>query len=102
MAIVETIESTPDGHRRLSLRSTSDNQPFYEITVNTKQDVAAALERARAAQKQWAKVPLQKRVEIVRGAVDRLVEHREQVIHDLRQDTGKTRAETLMVEIIAA
>ena len=102
MAIVEPIESTPDGHRRLSLRSTSDNQPFHEITVNTKEDVTAALERARTAQKQWAKVPLQRRADIVRGAVDSLVEHREEIIHDLRQDTGKTRAETLMVEIIAA
>jgi acyl-CoA reductase-like NAD-dependent aldehyde dehydrogenase len=102
MAIVEPIESTPDGHRRLSLRSTSDNQPFHEITVCTKEDVAAALERARVAQKEWAKVPIARRAEIVRGAVDRLVEHREQVIHELREDTGKTRAETLMVEIIAA
>jgi len=102
MAIVEPIESTPDGHRRLSLRSTSDNQRFHEITVNTKEDVAAALERATAAQRDWAKVPVERRAEIVRGAVDRLVAHREQIIHDIRQDTGKTRAETLMVEIIAA
>ena len=102
MAIVEPLSPTPDGHRRLRLVSTSDNQPFHEITVNTKEDVAAALERARAAQKEWAKVPIAKRAEIVRGAVDKLVEHREEVIEMLRQDTGKTRAEAIMIEIIAA
>jgi acyl-CoA reductase-like NAD-dependent aldehyde dehydrogenase len=102
MAIVEPLSPTPDGHRRLRLRSTSDNQPIHEITVNTKEDVDAALARAKAAQLQWAKVPIAERARIVRGAIDRLVEQREQVIADIRADTGKTRAEMLMVEIIAA
>jgi acyl-CoA reductase-like NAD-dependent aldehyde dehydrogenase len=102
MAIVEPLSPTPDGHRRLRLRSTSNNEPFHEITVNTKEDVEAALERARAAQKEWARVPVAERARIVRGAVDRLVEHRAEVIADIREDTGKTRAEALMVEIIAA
>ena len=102
MAIVEPLSPTPDGHRRLRLRSTSDNQPIHEITVNTKEDVDAALVRAKAAQREWAKVPIAERARIVRGAIDRLVEQREQVISDIRADTGKTRAEMLMVEIIAA
>ena len=102
MAIVEPLSPTPDGHRRFRLRSTSNNQPFHEITVNTKEDVDAALARARAAQKEWAKVPVAERARIVRGAVDRLVEQREEVIKMLRDDCGKTRAEALMIEIIAA
>ena len=35
MAIVEPLSPTPDGHRRLRLRSTSNNEPFHEITVST-------------------------------------------------------------------
>jgi hypothetical protein len=35
MAIVEPISPTPDGRRRLRLRSTSNNEPFHELTVNT-------------------------------------------------------------------
>ena len=70
--------------------------------MNRKEDVAAALEKARAAQKEWAKRPVAERAEIVRGAIDALVQHREEVIEMLRQDTGKTRAEAIMVEIIAA
>jgi acyl-CoA reductase-like NAD-dependent aldehyde dehydrogenase len=102
MAIVEPLPPTPDGHRRFRLRSTSSNQPIHEITVNTKDDVDAALARARAAQKEWAKVPVGERARIVRGAVDRLVEQREEVIQMLRDDCGKTRAEALMIEVIAA
>ena len=67
MAIVEPLSPTPDGHRRLGLRSTSNNEPIHEITVNTQEDVAAALVRARAAQKLWAKVPIAERARIVRG-----------------------------------
>ncbi len=102
MAIVEPLSPTPDGRRRLRLISTSDNQPFHEITVNTKEDVAAALQRAKVAQRDWAKVAVAERARVVRGAIDRLVEQRDQVIEMLRQDTGKTRAEALMIEIIAA
>jgi acyl-CoA reductase-like NAD-dependent aldehyde dehydrogenase len=102
MAIVEPLSPTPDGHRRLRLRSTSDNQPFHEITVSTREDVEAALVRARAAQREWAKVPIAERASIVRGAIDRLVEHRAEIVETVRQDTGKTRAEVFMVEIISA
>lgn len=102
MAIVEPLSPTPDGHRRLRLRSTSNNEPIHEITVNTKEDVEAALARAREAQKEWAKVPVAERARIVRGAVDRLVEQREEVIQMLRDDCGKTRAEAIMIEVIAA
>jgi len=102
MAIVEPLSETKEGRRRLGLRSTSNNQPFLEITVSTREDVADALARARTAQKAWARVPIAERARIVRGAVDRLVEHRDEAIADIREDTGKTRAETLMIEIIAA
>jgi len=39
MAIVEPLAPTADGHRRLRLRSTSNNEPIHEITVDTKEDV---------------------------------------------------------------
>ena len=102
MAIVEPLSPTPDGHRRLGLRSTSNNEPIHEITVSTKEDVDAALARAKAAQREWAKIPVAERARIVRGAVDRLVEHRAEVVDMLRDDCGKTKAEALMMEVIAA
>ena len=102
MAIVEPLAPSPDGHRRLGLRSTSSGEPIHEITVNNRDDVAAALARAKAAQRDWGSTPVAERARIVRGAIDYLVEHRAELIDTIRADTGKTRAEALMVEVIAA
>jgi acyl-CoA reductase-like NAD-dependent aldehyde dehydrogenase len=102
MAIVEPLSSTDDGHRRLGLRSTATNEPICEITVGTAEDVAEALVRARAAQKEWSEVPLAERARIIRGAVDLLVQYRNDIIETIREDTGKTYAEGLMIEIIAS
>ena len=102
MAIVEPQSPTTEGRRRLALRSTATNELLGEITVSNADDVAQALERAKAAQKEWARVPVTERAKIVSGAVDLLVKHRNEVIETIRRDTGKTHADALMVEVIAA
>ena len=102
MAIVEPLSPSSDGRRRLALRSTLDHEPVGELVVNTAEDVAEALQRARVAQKQWAQVPVAERARIVGGAVDVLFKHRNEVIDMIRRDTGKTHAEALMIEVIAA
>jgi len=102
MAIVEPLPPTEDGHRRLALRNTATREPVGELTVNTAEDVAEALSRARAAQKKWAKVPIAERAKIVSGAIDLLVKYREEVIEMICQDTGKTHTDALMVEVIAS
>jgi len=102
MAIIEPQSPTNEGRRRLALRSTVTNQPVGEVIVSTAVDVAAALDRAKAAQKQWAQVPIAERAKIVRGAVDLLVKYREEVIETIRRDTGKTHIDALMIEVIAA
>ncbi len=100
MAIVEPLSSTADGRRRLGIRSPANREPVGEIVVNRADDVAAAIAKARDAQKEWAKVPVAERARIVRGAIDLLVEQREQVVETVMKETGKTRLEALMMEII--
>jgi acyl-CoA reductase-like NAD-dependent aldehyde dehydrogenase len=102
MAIVEPHSPTDDGRRRLGLRNTATGEVVGEITVNTAEDVAAALARAKVAQKKWAQVPIAERAKIIRGAVDLLVKYRENVIETIRRDTGKTHIDALMIEVIAA
>ena len=102
MAIVEPQSPTDDGRRRLGLRNTATGEVIGEITVNTAEDVAAALARARVAQKKWAQVPIAERAKIMRGAVDLLVKYREDVVATIRRDTGKTHIDALMIEVIAA
>ena len=102
MAIVENLPAADDGRRRLGLRNTATNETVREITVNTADDVAAALTRAQAAQRRWAKVPVAERAKIVRRSLGLLVEHRHEIVEGICADTGKTRADALMIEIIAA
>jgi acyl-CoA reductase-like NAD-dependent aldehyde dehydrogenase len=102
MAIVEPLAPANDGRRRLQLRSTATNESIAEIAVNTVEDVGEALVRARKAQKAWAQVPIAERAKTIRRAVDLLVKYRNEIIETIRQDTGKTRADALMIEIIAS
>lgn len=102
MAIVENLPASKDGRRRLGLRSTATNEPVREITVNTADDVAVAVARARDAQRKWAEVPIAERARIVRRSLDGLVQHRNDIIDGICGDTGKTRADALMIEIISS
>ncbi len=100
MAIVEALEPTPEGRRRLGLRSPLGEKPIGEITVATKEDVADAIRRARIAQKAWAARPVEERAAIVNRAIDGFLEHQEDIIATLRAETGKTRAECVFMEIL--
>lgn len=100
MAIVETLPETPEGRRRLGIRSPATREPVGEIVVNRRDDVDAAIAKARDAQREWARVPIAERARIVRSAIDILVEKREQVVQTIIDETGKTQLEALMMEIV--
>jgi acyl-CoA reductase-like NAD-dependent aldehyde dehydrogenase len=100
MAIVSPLESTAEGRRRLELASPSTRERVGEIEVNTREDVAAAIERARAAQPAWAARPLAERAAIVQRAIDVIVAQRSDIVATLRAETGKPRAEALAIEIL--
>jgi len=102
MAIVETLPATSEGRRRLGLRSPATGEPVGEIVVNRPDDVAAAIAKARDAQAQWADLPVGERARIVQSAVDVLVERRHEVVETVMAETGKTRAEALIIEIVAS
>jgi acyl-CoA reductase-like NAD-dependent aldehyde dehydrogenase len=101
MAIVENLSPSKDGRRRLGLRSTSNRELIAEIPVNSKEDVAAALARAKDAQRAWAKVPVAERARIVLASLDVLVARRTAIVDAITADTGKTRADALMIDLIA-
>lgn len=100
MAIVEPLSPTPEGRRRLGIRSPSTHEPIGEITVSCPDEVADAIARARVAQEHWARVPVEERARIVRGAIDALVERRDEVVETVMAETGKTKVECLMMEVL--
>ena len=100
MAIVEPLSETPEGRRRLGIRSPATREQVGEIVVNRREDVDAAIAKARDAQREWARVPIAERARIVRSTIDILVEKREQVVETVINETGKTRLEALIMEIL--
>ncbi|WP_040839999.1 aldehyde dehydrogenase family protein [Nocardia brevicatena] len=100
MAIVEQLEPTTEGRRRLELRSPANRERIGEIEVGTADDVKEAIARARAAQPGWAARPIKERAAIVCKAVEVMIAHRDDIVATVQQETGKPRVEALAVEMV--
>ena len=102
MAIVTPIEASPGGRRRLSLASPATGEPIGEIEVQNAHDVALALETARKAQPDWAARTIAERARYMTRALQKLVERQDEFIDVLLRESGKPRAEVIMLEIYSA
>ncbi|MGB5502825.1 MAG: aldehyde dehydrogenase family protein, partial [Polyangiales bacterium] len=100
MAIVEPLSPTSEGRRRLGIRSPATRESVGEILVNSQADVEAAIAKGQDAQREWARVPVAERARIVRSAIDVLVEQREAVVKTIIDETGKTKLECLIMEVL--
>lgn len=100
MAIVQPIEMTKSGRRRLGVANPATQQAYGEITVDTDVQVRAAIERARAAQAGWAALGFDGRARYLRRALAVLLKNQEDYIKVIRRETGRSKVETLMMEIL--
>jgi acyl-CoA reductase-like NAD-dependent aldehyde dehydrogenase len=101
MAIVEAIESS-GGARRLRVSSPVTREKIGEITVTPAAEVRAAVQRARAAQPAWAAAGFDERAGVMRRALKVLIRRQEEFIDVLVRETGRSRVETIMMEIFAS
>jgi acyl-CoA reductase-like NAD-dependent aldehyde dehydrogenase len=101
MAIVQPIE-TGGGSRRLKVSSPATQEPIGEVTVTTADEVRAAVARARAAQPAWQALGFDGRARYVRKALELLIQKQEQIIDVIVRETGRSRMETIMMEIFPA
>ncbi len=74
MAVVEQIENTGLGRRRLRLSNPSNLEPIGEIDVHGEADVNAAVERARKAQPEWAALSIEERSSHLERAIRVILE----------------------------
>jgi len=102
MAIVTPIETPPGGRRRLSLANPATLEPIGEIEVQNAHDVALALEAARKAQPEWAERSVGERARYLTRALQKLIERQDEFVGVLLRESGKPRAEVLMMEIYSA
>ncbi len=101
MAIVEPIESA-GGARRFRVSSPVTGEKIGDVAVQGAAEVRAAVARARAAQPAWAAAGFDARARVMRRALAVLIRRQEEIIDVLVRETGRSRVETIMMEIFPA
>ncbi len=102
MAVVEQLEAAPGERRRLRLANPATLAPLGEVEVCTEGDVRAAVERARKAQPEWARLPIDERGRYLSRAVRVLLERQDEFLDAIVAETGKPRGEALVTELMTA
>jgi succinate-semialdehyde dehydrogenase/glutarate-semialdehyde dehydrogenase len=74
--------------------------PLGDVPDLSADEVRAAVSRARAAQVEWAKVPIEQRCKRVLRFAEVLMARAEEVIDLLVREAGKTRLEALGMEVV--
>ena len=101
MAIVEAI-SHDGGPRRVRIASPVTGSPIGEIKVAPVAEVRAAVARARAAQPAWGALSFDQRAAYMRKALKILLRRQEEFMDVITRETGRSRVETIMMEMFAA
>ncbi len=101
MAWLKPLDST-DGRRRYALSCPTDGRALGEFTAASAEEVQAAVSKARAVQKEWAKTTVKHRQELMAKAVQVFVDKRDEYVEVIRGETGRAELDTLMMEVFAA
>ncbi len=101
MAIVETIESG-SGRRRLKLSNPATGASIGEVDVATPAEVRDVVARARAAQPAWHALGFDGRAKVMYRALDILLENQDRFMDVIMRETGRSRVETIMMEMFPA
>lgn len=80
----------------------ASGEPLGSVALSDEGAVREAIRRARNAAAQWARTPIEARVEQVRRASERLLSESDEVVHLLQRECGMTRTEALALEILPA
>jgi acyl-CoA reductase-like NAD-dependent aldehyde dehydrogenase len=102
MAIVQTFDAPIGGGRRMRVASPATELPIGELAIATADDVRAAVGRARAAQPAWEALGFEQRAKVMRQALKILMRKQEEFIDVIVRDTGRSRCETIMMEMFPA
>ncbi len=90
------------GRRKLLVFAPATLERLGEIEVASPDDVREAVERARAAQADWAARGFEERGRLLLRARDLLVERADAIADVICRDTGKPRLESMTSEILGA
>lgn len=102
MALVEAVTAAPMESRRLRLSSPATLERIGEFEPATTRTVSEVIARAREAQPAWAALGVQARSRYLQRALDVLLARREAFIDQIVLETGRSRLETMFMEILPA
>ncbi len=101
MAIVEALE-TEGSRRRMQVRSPASLEPIGEFECADADQVRAAVERARVAQREWATRSFDERSEMLMRLLDQFVKRQDEIIDAVVAETGKPRTEAIGMEVFSS
>ena len=101
MSIYEAIGER-DGRRVLSLTNPTTMKPSGELVCASKDDVIAAVKKARAAQPAWAALPIKERAKYMEAAIKVILEMQDEIIETVVGETGKAYNDAFSMEVWAA
>jgi succinate-semialdehyde dehydrogenase/glutarate-semialdehyde dehydrogenase len=101
MAIVQALDKISNGRRTLGITNPATLEPMGEIEVANADDVRAAVERARTAQRAWAALGVEERAKYMWKLRDRIIDRQDDIVDIVCRESGKTRMEAMMMEVFA-
>lgn len=85
-------------------QTTATNPATGEIIgysqINTPEEARQAIHRAREAQKDWAALPIEERVQYMVRIREYMVDHADEISEVVSKDVGKARVEGLATEVL--
>ena len=84
----------------LTVRDPATGEALAELAEATREDVLAAVARARAAQEAWGALPVRERLAVLDAFRARLLEDRLGMAEQVTRETGKPLTEALGVDVL--
>jgi acyl-CoA reductase-like NAD-dependent aldehyde dehydrogenase len=81
-------------------KSPIDGSPLSNVIASSPDDVRAAVARARAAQPEWAALPIEERAQLVGRAKRRVLARAEEIAQLVHTEVGKPEVEVLLGEVL--
>jgi len=85
---------------KVASRNPATGEVIRELECASEGDVAAAVERAKAAQPAWAELGIRKRIAILRAFQARLYGRKSEIAAIITREAGKPLAEALVTEVL--
>ncbi len=89
----------PSAPTAIEIVNPSTGKRVAEVPIQDRAQVAAAVERARRAQRAWAATSFRERARLLLRYRDVLIDNKERVADVLTSETGKPRADAFSVEL---